>query len=62
MKIRDVINFLEELSPLAYAENFDNVGLLVGSQEQHVTGILVSLDCLESTVDEAITKVACSRT
>ena len=54
MKVKEIAEFIEELCPLAYAEDFDNVGLLVGSNDQQVTGILVTLDCLEETVDEAI--------
>ncbi|WP_298554972.1 Nif3-like dinuclear metal center hexameric protein [uncultured Algibacter sp.] len=54
MIVQDVINHLEELAPLAYAEGFDNVGLLVGNKTQKVTGILVTLDTLEAVVDEAI--------
>ena len=56
MKISDIINKLELLSPLAYAEDFDNVGLLVGDSQNQVTGVLITLDTLESVVDEAITK------
>ena len=55
MIVQDVINHLEDLAPLAYAEDFDNVGLLVGHKNQNVTGILVTLDTLEAVVDEAIT-------
>ncbi|MGY8938872.1 MAG: Nif3-like dinuclear metal center hexameric protein, partial [Flavobacteriales bacterium] len=29
MNITEVTNYLEELAPLHYAEDFDNVGLLV---------------------------------
>jgi len=54
MIIQDVINHLEELAPIAYAEDFDNVGLLVGDKNNKVSGILVTLDTLESIVDEAI--------
>ncbi|WP_027124409.1 Nif3-like dinuclear metal center hexameric protein [Gelidibacter mesophilus] len=54
MIIQDVINHLEELAPLAYAESFDNVGLLVGDKNKPLTGVLVTLDTLESVVDEAI--------
>ncbi|MDX1773843.1 Nif3-like dinuclear metal center hexameric protein [Oceanihabitans sediminis] len=54
MLVQDVINHLEELSPLAYAEDFDNVGLLVGDKNTKVTGVLVTLDTLEDVVDEAI--------
>lgn len=54
MIVQDVINHLHNLAPLAYAEDFDNVGLLVGDKNQSVLGILVTLDTLESVVDEAI--------
>jgi dinuclear metal center YbgI/SA1388 family protein len=54
MIVQDVINYLEELSPLAYAEDFDNIGLLVGDKNNKVNGILVTLDTLETVVDEAI--------
>ena len=54
MIIQDVINHLHNLAPLAYAEDFDNVGLLVGDKNEKVTGILVTLDTLEAVVDEAI--------
>ena len=54
MKIKEVTGIIEELCPLAYAEDFDNVGLLVGDPQQEVTGVLVTLDCLEETVEEAI--------
>lgn len=56
MIVQDVINHLEELSPLAYAEDFDNVGLLVGNKNTEVSGILVTLDTIETVVDEAIEK------
>jgi dinuclear metal center YbgI/SA1388 family protein len=54
MTVQDVINQLQELAPLNYAEDFDNVGLLVGDKNQKVSGILVTLDTLEAVVDEAI--------
>ncbi|MFV8373946.1 Nif3-like dinuclear metal center hexameric protein [Flavobacterium sp. LB1P62] len=56
MKIKEIISVLEEMAPLAYAEDFDNVGLLVGNQEAEATGILVCHDALENIIDEAITK------
>ncbi|WBX74255.1 Nif3-like dinuclear metal center hexameric protein [Tenacibaculum pacificus] len=56
MQIKDVTNYIEELAPLAYAESFDNVGLLIGDYSTKVTGVLVTLDTLEKTVDEAIAK------
>jgi len=54
MIVQDVINHLHDLAPLNYAEDFDNVGLLVGDKNQTVSGILVTLDTLEAVVDEAI--------
>lgn len=56
MNIREVANYLEVLAPLNYAEDFDNVGLLVGNYNTAISGILVTLDTLEETVDEAIAK------
>ncbi len=56
MTVSDVSKILEELAPLHYAEDFDNVGLLVGDPNQEVTGILVTLDTLENVIDEAISK------
>ncbi|MEL1241316.1 Nif3-like dinuclear metal center hexameric protein [Flavobacterium flavipallidum] len=44
------------MAPLAYAEDFDNVGLLVGDQTDEATGVLVCHDALENVIDEAIAK------
>ncbi|HET8810473.1 MAG TPA: Nif3-like dinuclear metal center hexameric protein, partial [Flavobacteriaceae bacterium] len=56
MTIQDITNELEKWAPLDYAEDFDNTGLLVGDKTAEVTGILVTLDCLEIVLDEAIEK------
>jgi dinuclear metal center YbgI/SA1388 family protein len=56
MKIKEILTILEEMAPLAYAEDFDNVGLLVGNQNDVTTGVLVCHDALESVIDEAIDK------
>jgi dinuclear metal center YbgI/SA1388 family protein len=56
IKIKEIISVLEEMAPIAYAEDFDNVGLLVGNQEANATGILVCHDALETVIDEAIAK------
>ncbi|MFT5963637.1 MAG: dinuclear metal center YbgI/SA1388 family protein [Flavobacterium sp.] len=54
MKIKEILSVLEEMAPLAYAEDFDNVGLLVGNPEAQATGVLVCHDALESVLEEAI--------
>jgi dinuclear metal center YbgI/SA1388 family protein len=54
MKINQIIAVLEEMAPLSYAEDFDNVGLLVGNQETEATGVLICHDALENIIDEAV--------
>lgn len=54
MTIQDVITILNDFAPLQYAEDFDNTGLLVGDANSKLTGVLVTLDTLETVVDEAI--------
>ena len=56
MLIAEVIEHLEEFAPVATAEDFDNVGLLVGDSKTSLTGILITLDTLEEVVQEAIEK------
>lgn len=56
MQVKDVAKVMEEIAPLTYAEDFDNVGLLVGDYSNNVTGILVTLDTTEEVVEEAIVK------
>jgi len=56
MRIQDVISAIETIAPLDYAEDFDNVGLLIGDKSTAVSGVLVTLDTLENVVDEAIEK------
>ena len=55
-KIKQVTQQLEKLAPLSYQESYDNAGLIVGSPETEVTGILFSLDVTEAVVAEAIEK------
>lgn len=56
MKIKEILSVLEAMAPLAYAEDFDNVGLLVGDAEAEATGVLVCHDALETVIEEAIAK------
>ncbi len=54
IKIQDAISLLEDWAPLSYAEEFDNVGLIVGDKANLLTGVLVTLDTTEAVVDEAV--------
>ncbi|MEP1085916.1 Nif3-like dinuclear metal center hexameric protein [Algoriphagus sp.] len=53
-KISEVISYLEQIAPPSYQESYDNATLITGDRHAQVTGIVCSLDCLESTVEEAI--------
>jgi dinuclear metal center YbgI/SA1388 family protein len=55
MKIQEIISILQEIAPLEYAENFDNVGLIVGNSNTEITGVLVCHDALEIVIEEAVT-------
>ncbi|MBP3944204.1 Nif3-like dinuclear metal center hexameric protein [Sphingobacteriaceae bacterium WQ 2009] len=54
MKIKDITTYLEQIAPLQYQESYDNSGLLVGRGNTEVRKVLVSLDCTEDVVEEAI--------
>lgn len=54
--LKDLITELERFAPLAYQESYDNCGLLTGHKNQEITGAILTLDCIESTIDEAISK------
>jgi dinuclear metal center YbgI/SA1388 family protein len=54
MKLKELSSFLEEIAPLSYQEDYDNSGLIVGHAEMEISGALISLDCTESVVNEAI--------
>lgn len=57
-KISDIIYSLEAWAPKSYQESYDNSGLLTGNGADEVKAILISLDCTEAVVDEAIAKKA----
>ena len=54
MICREVIEILERQSPLAYACDWDNVGLQVGSRDQEIQRIYIALDATDETIQEAV--------
>lgn len=54
MKIKEITNYLEKIAPLSYQENYDNCGLIVGDSNTSVNAALITLDCTESIIEEAI--------
>lgn len=54
MKLNELIDFLHDIAPNHFQEEYDNSGLLVGQYSEEVKGVLVSLDMTEAVVEEAI--------
>lgn len=56
MRCKEIIKELELLAPPQYAEGWDNVGLLIGSDEKDVKKIMVALDASNLVIQQAIEK------
>ena len=55
MKFTDVIRTLENIAPLHFAEEWDNVGLLINPlKPRQVKKIMLTIDLTEAVADEAI--------
>jgi len=54
MKLKELVEYLEEVAPLRYQEQYDNAGLIVGDPDMDLTGALVSLDATPEVIAEAI--------
>lgn len=54
MNCREIIEILEAQSPLSYACDWDNVGLLAGSPAKEINKIYIALDASDEAVDEAV--------
>ena len=44
MKVQEIYNLLDEISPFSLQEKWDNSGLLVGSFEDEIKNIYISID------------------
>ena len=56
MRIKQITSFLESIAPLSLQEEYDNSGLLIGNEENELSGALLCLDCTEGVLEEAIKK------
>ena len=54
LNLKDLLTFLDTIAPLDAAEEWDNVGLMIGNPAQKITGVLVSLDPTLEVIEEAI--------
>jgi dinuclear metal center YbgI/SA1388 family protein len=54
MKIKELTQILEKITPPQYQEVYDNAGLIVGNPTTEITGVLVCLDSTEAVILEAI--------
>jgi dinuclear metal center YbgI/SA1388 family protein len=54
VKCQVIMDAMDKLAPRSLAENWDNVGLLVGSPAQTVNKILISLDVTKAVVEQAV--------
>jgi len=55
-KIKDILEYLESWAPPEYQEGYDNAGLITGDSKAELKGVLITLDCIESVIDDAIAK------
>ncbi|WDU84153.1 Nif3-like dinuclear metal center hexameric protein [Caloramator sp. Dgby_cultured_2] len=55
---KNIIDYLEKMFPPSLAEDYDNVGLLIGDKDKNINKILFTLDVTRDTLDEAI-KLGC---
>ena len=51
--VKDVVRMVGEIAPYELAEEWDNVGLLVGREKGEVTRALVALDLTKGVIEEA---------
>mgnify|MGYP001271816731 CR=1 FL=1 len=54
MRIKEIIQSIEQLAPVSLQEEYDNSGVQVGDVNREATGALLAIDVTENVVDEAI--------
>ncbi len=53
MKIKDIAQAVETIAPLGLAQDWDNVGLLIGDPAKNIKKILITIDTTLAVVEEA---------
>lgn len=52
--LNEIINLMEQIAPPALAEDWDNVGLMLGRRDKEVKKILLALDMTKQSVDQSV--------
>lgn len=53
VKVKNIMEAMEQIAPCFLKEDFDNVGLMVGDKNKDIKKVLVALDCTLDVVEEA---------
>jgi dinuclear metal center YbgI/SA1388 family protein len=53
MKLREIYDYLDSISPFSSQESWDNSGLIIGDMDRDVLQVVVSLDIDEEMIDQA---------
>ena len=56
MKVSDCLHVLENLAPTAFQESYDNAGLILGSPEKEISGVMTCLDLSMQVISEAVSQ------
>ncbi|EID8697431.1 Nif3-like dinuclear metal center hexameric protein, partial [Campylobacter jejuni] len=52
MKLSEIYNFLDQLSPFNIQESWDNSGILLGDKDGEISTVYLSLDIDENIIKE----------
>ena len=51
--VKDIVRYLDQVAPPGLAEEWDNIGLLVGDADRQVRRVLIALDVTPNVLEEA---------
>ncbi len=54
IELNEIISYLENIASPDLAEDYDNVGLMVGNKDAEISKVIISLDTDEKTVEKAV--------
>jgi len=53
IRLKQIADAIEKIAPLGLAQDWDNVGLLVGDENKNIKNILITIDVTAAVVEEA---------